>query len=172
MGDEKRLFEELFRQNRDRIFRLCCLYTGNADQRNDLMQDIFIRVWENLGSYRGEAAMSTWIYRIALNTCLTHVRSLKRGLQTRSIPEGFDLLDTEPPTSTEPNIEQLIRCINQLDPSDRTIIGLYLEDISQREMSEILGITEGNVRVKVHRIKQRLSEIAAAEFPSAMQNAV
>lgn len=172
MEDEKRLFEELFRQNRDRIFRLCCLYTGDVDQRNDLLQDIFIRVWENLGSFRGEAAMSTWIYRIALNTCLTHVRGLKRGLQTRSLPDGFDLLDSEPPSGTEPSIEQLIRCINLLEPSNRTIIGLYLEDISQREMAEILGITESNVRVKIHRIKQRLSEIAASEFPQTVQNAV
>ena len=68
MGSEKSLFDEIFLKNRDRVYRLCCMYTGDVDARNDLMQDIFIRVWENLGTFRGDAAMSTWIYRIALNT--------------------------------------------------------------------------------------------------------
>ena len=172
MENDKQLFEKLFRANRDRVFRLCCLYTGDTDQRKDLMQDIFIRVWENLSSYRGEAAMSTWIYRIALNTCLTHVRSLKRGLQTRLMPDGFDVLETEPPAGTEPSIEHLIRCINLLEPSERTIIGLYLEDLPQREIADILGISEANVRVKIHRIKQRLSDIAAEQFPQVREAAV
>ncbi|WP_320054774.1 RNA polymerase sigma factor [uncultured Acetobacteroides sp.] len=172
MENDKQLFEQIFQKNRDRVFRLCCLYTGDADQRKDLMQDIFIRVWESLDSYRGDAAMSTWIYRIALNTCLTHVRSLKRGLQTRSIPDGFDILDTEPPTGMEPSVEHLIRCINLLEPSDRTIIGLYLEDLPQREIADILGISEANIRVKIHRIKQRLSDIATEQFPQMRQAAV
>lgn len=159
MDNEKKLFDELFRQNRDRIYRLCCLYTSDTEQRNDLMQDIFIRVWENMSTYRGEAAMSTWIYRIALNTCLTHVRSLKRGLQTRPIPDGFDILEVDIPTDSKPSVEQLIACVNQLPAFDRTLISLYLEDLSGKEIAQITGISEANVRVKIHRAKEQLAQM-------------
>lgn len=159
MENDKQLFEQLFRANRDRVFRLCCLYTGDSDQRKDLMQDIFVRVWESMGSFRGEAAMSTWIYRIALNTCLTHVRSLKRGLQTRSIPEGLDLIDAEPTTEQQPNIDHFIACVNQLPAFERTLISLYLEDIPGKEIAQITGISEANVRVKIHRIKEQLAQM-------------
>lgn len=159
MENDKKLFEQLFRENRDRVFRLCCLYTGDADQRKDLMQDIFVRVWESMGSFRGEAAMSTWIYRIALNTCLTHVRSLKRGLQTRSIPDGLDLIDAEPSAEQQPNIDHFIACVNQLPAFDRTLVSLYLEDIPGKEIAQITGISEANVRVKIHRIKEQLAQM-------------
>ena len=95
MENDKTLFEEIMRKNRDRVFRLCCMYSGDEDLRKDLMQDIFIRVWENMNSFRGEAAMSTWIYRIALNTCLTHVRTIKRSLKVNPLPDKFDIADTE-----------------------------------------------------------------------------
>lgn len=159
MGNDKQLFEQIFQKNRDRVFRLCCLYTGDTDQRKDLMQDIFIRVWESLGSYRGEAAMSTWIYRIALNTCLTHVRSLKRGLQTRSIPNGFDLIETNPTTDQQPNLDHLIACVNLLPTFDRTLIFFYLEDVPEKEISQIIGLCEASVKEKISSAKEQLSHM-------------
>jgi RNA polymerase sigma-70 factor (ECF subfamily) len=160
MENDRKLFEELFRKNRDRVYRLCCLYTGDADQRKDLLQDIFIRVWESMGSFRGEAAMSTWMYRIALNTCLTHVRTLKRGLQTKSLPDGLDLVEElEPGRDEEPRLDYFISCVNQLPAFDRTLISLYLEDLPCKEIAQITGISEGNVRVKIHRIKEQLAQM-------------
>lgn len=159
MGSDKKLFDELFRKNRDRIFRLCCMYTGDVDLRKDLMQDIFIRVWENMGSFRGEAAMSTWIYRIALNTCLTHVRSLKKDAHLRRMPGNFDIEDKETGGENTPDMEAFIRAVNQLPVYERAIITLYLEDLSGKEIAEITGLSEANVRVKIHRIKERLCEL-------------
>lgn len=159
MANNKELFDELFQKNRDRVFRLCCMYTGDADLRKDLMQDIFIRVWESMDSFRGEAAMSTWIYRIALNTCLTHIRSQKRGLQLSRLPESLDVVDLEPGENGQPTIESLIRSVNQLPVFERALITLYLEDLSGKEMAEITGLSEANVRVKIHRIKERLAQI-------------
>jgi RNA polymerase sigma-70 factor (ECF subfamily) len=159
MEDVREHFDELFRKNKDRVFRLCCMFTGDCDQRKDLMQDIFIRVWENMDSFRGEAAMSTWIYRIALNTCLTNVRVLKKSIKTCSIPDGFEIQDTELNTKNEPSVEMLIACVNQLPAFDRTLISLYLEDLSGKEIAQITGMTETNVRVKIHRIKDQLAQM-------------
>jgi RNA polymerase sigma factor (sigma-70 family) len=159
MKNDKTLFEEIFSKNRDRVFRLCCMYSGDADLRKDLMQDIFIRVWENMDSFRGEAAMSTWIYRIALNTCLTHVRTIKRSLKVNPIPDQFDLADVEANRDEETSLDCFIHCVNQLPSFERTLISLYLEDLSGKEIAEITGLSEANVRVKIHRIKDRLSEM-------------
>lgn len=159
MGNNRQLFDELFQKNRDRVFRLCCMYTGDADLRKDLMQDIFIRVWEHMDSFRGEAAMSTWIYRIALNTCLTHVRSQKRGLMTSRLPENFDVPDLEPAENSQPTMDSFIRSVNQLPVFERALITLYLEDIPGKEIAEITGLSEANVRVKIHRIKERLNQL-------------
>lgn len=159
MGKDKNLFDEIFRNNKDRVYRLCCMYSGDADLRKDLMQDIFVRVWENMDSFRGDAAMSTWIYRIALNTCLTHVRTLKRNLEVKTLPDNFDLEDVEPIKEEGPSLDQFIHAVNKLPAFDRTLISLYLEDLSGKEISEITGISEANVRVKIHRIKERLGEI-------------
>ncbi len=159
MEKDKLLFEEIFRQNKDRVYRLCCLYSGDEDLRKDLMQDIFIKVWENLNTFRGEAAMSTWIYRIALNTCLTHVRSIKNNLKTESLKDKFDIAEFETDKREELNINFLIHSVNKLPALDRTIISLYLEDISGQEIAEITGLSEVNVRVRIHRIKEQLNEM-------------
>ena len=159
MENDKTLFEEIFRKNRDRVFRLCCMYSGDEELRKDLMQDIFIRVWENMKSFRGEAAMSTWIYRIALNTCLTHVRTIKRSLKVNPLNDKIDLADTEANSDEEQNLDFFIHCVNQLPPFDRTLISLYLEELSGKEIAEITGLSEANVRVKIHRIKENLSEM-------------
>lgn len=163
MNGEKERFDELFKSNRDRVYRLCCLYTPDLEQRKDLLQEIFIRVWENMGSFRGESAISTWIYRIALNTCLTHVASLKKEANIRKNFSELDFGDIEHKQEHEAQLAQLIRSINMLEPADRTIIGLYLEDLSHREIAEIIGITEANARVKIHRIKQKLTEIMTSK---------
>lgn len=159
MGSEKSLFDEIFKKNRDRVYRLCCMYTGDVDARKDLMQDIFIRVWENLASFRGEAAMSTWIYRIALNTCLTHVRSLKKDARISRMPGNFDIADSQSGGESTPDMDAFIRAVNQLPVSERALITLYLEDLSGREIADITGLSEANVRVKIHRIKERLCEL-------------
>jgi len=159
MENDKNLFEEIFKKNRDRVFRLCCMYSGDSDMRKDLMQDIFIKVWENMGSFRGEASMSTWIYRIALNTCLTHIRSNKKKFQVKSLPDNFDIEDIEPSRDEEQDLKLFIQSVNQLPSFDRTLISLYLEDLSGKEISDITGLSEANVRVKIHRIKEHLSKI-------------
>src|SRR5690606_3698156 len=78
MNDQRRLFQQLFEDNSKKVFNLCYGYTGDADVANDLMQETFIKVWQNLDKFRNQSQLSTWIYRIGVNTCLSHLRSAKR----------------------------------------------------------------------------------------------
>lgn len=161
MTGNKERFDQMFRDNRDRIYRLCCLYTSDPDFRKDLMQEIFIKVWENIDKFRGEAAVSTWIYRIAINTCLTHIALLKKESKMRDEFDSEEWNQTSDNPDHQQQMDWMVKCINKLEPADRSLISLYLEDLSHRDIAEILGLTEGNVRVKIHRAKQRLSEMVS-----------
>lgn len=145
-------FTKLYTEYSPRIYRVCLGYINEAEQAKDMVQETFINVWKGLASFRGEAKMSTWIFRIATNTCLRHLEKSKRMVMTE-LP--FQLAE-ETTNSKEPAHQFLYKCISELDESDRIIISLELEDIPQAEIAEIVGISVGNVRVKIHRIKEKL----------------
>jgi RNA polymerase sigma-70 factor (ECF subfamily) len=126
-------------------------------QADDLLQEVFIKVWENLEKFRGESQMSTWIYRIAVNTCLLHLRSNKK--QTKVDFEISTLKISEETNEKENQIQLLYKCISELNETDRLIITLLLEEVPYPEIAEVTSISEGNLRVKIHRIKQQLSTI-------------
>jgi RNA polymerase sigma-70 factor (ECF subfamily) len=113
-------------------------------QADDLLQEVFIKVWENLEKFRGESQMSTWIYRIAVNTCLLHLRSNKK--QTKVNVEDFGSKISDETNEKEAQIQLLY-------------ITLLLEEVPYPEIAEVTSISEGNLRVKIHRIKQQLSTI-------------
>ncbi len=157
-------FPQILQQNQDRIYRLCCYYIQDRDERQDLFQEILIHIWENLEQFKGQSHISTWIHRIAINTCLSYLRQKQRRnrlfISQNDHQLGFDQIDQDPEETErieeqEQQIRQLHQIINGLPLMDRTLISLYLEDMNTREMSEILGISESNVRVKIHRIKQQ-----------------
>lgn len=102
--------------------------------------------------------ISTWIYRIAVNTCLTYLRSEKRQAKDELTPE---LEETKGEEVSEKNeqVAMLYKCISKLEESERIIITMVLDEVPYPEIAEISGISEGNLRVKVHRIKQRLTEL-------------
>ena len=126
-------------------------------QADDLLQEVFIKVWENLEKFRGESQISTWIYRIAVNTCLLHLRSNKK--QTKVNVEDFGSKISDETNEKEAQIQLLYKCISELNETDRLIITLLLEEVPYPEIAEVTSISEGNLRVKIHRIKQQLSTI-------------
>jgi len=158
MENKEALFQELFEKNSERIFHLCYGYTGSSDLANDLMQETFIKVWQNLDNFRNQSQISTWIYRIGINTCLSHLRTEKRKA-TDEISDYILENTVEPISEKEEQIAQLYKCIAQLEESERIIITLVLDEVSYPEIAEISGITEGNLRVKIHRIKHKLTDI-------------
>lgn len=126
-------------------------------QADDLLQEVFIKVWENLEKFRGESQVSTWIYRITVNTCLLHIRSNKK--QTKVDFDKTNLKISDDTNEKENQIQLLYKCISELNETDRLIITLLLEEIPYEEIAAVTSISEGNLRVKIHRIKQQLSTI-------------
>ena len=147
-------FEEIYRQYSPGIFRVCMAYVNDYEQARDLVQETFIAVWQNLSTFRHEANISTWIYRIATNNCLRAIEKSKRT-RTTGLPEELPLLQEE---AREPALNYLYRCIAELEETDRIIISLVLENIPQAEIASIVGLSEGNTRVKIFRIKEKLSK--------------
>lgn len=147
-------FEEIYTEWSPKVYRLCMGYANDHDQAKDLVQDTFIAIWQNLAGFRKEAAIGTWIFRIATNICL---RSAEKKQKYPNTELPFNLADTAD-SPKEEKIEFLYKCVSELEEADRIIISLVLEGIPQAEIAAIVGITEGNTRVKIHRIKQKLTE--------------
>jgi RNA polymerase sigma-70 factor (ECF subfamily) len=158
----EQLFRNAIGENSRRIFRICSYFFYNWDDRNDAYQETLIRIWENLHSFKGNSLLSTWIYRVTVNTCLSHIRSEKRRInliESTSSPEVFLVAEpggNEDACNEENKIIFLQQFMMNLSMADRTLVSLYLEDLSTKEMAEITGISEANVRVRMHRIKNRI----------------
>ena len=150
-------FTELYHEYAPGIRKLCKGYTGDAELAEDLLHETFIAVWNNMDKFRADAAWGTWIYRIGVNTCLSYFRKKKMTTVDVDYP-AFDKLHHEP-DDTERKIEILYKAISRLEKTERLIITLVLEEKPYEEISAILGITENNLRVKIHRIKKQLTEI-------------
>ena len=146
-------FEEIYQQYSPQIFRVCMGYVNDADLARDLVQETFISVWRNLHSFRNDSKISTWIFRIATNNCLRAIEKSKRIVQTE-LPENLPEIIEESP---EEKLQLLYNCIAELEEMDRIIISLVLEDLPQAEIASIVGLSNANIRVKVHRIKEKLS---------------
>jgi len=147
-------FEEIYKQYYQRVFRLCMGYLNDEDWAKDVAQETFITIWQQLGKFRNESSIGTWIFRIASNQCLRQIEKEKR------IPKGIMPKEQEDKSSNsiEAKTSFLYKCISELKESERLIISLELENINQNEIASILGLSEANVRVKIHRIKEKLTE--------------
>jgi RNA polymerase sigma-70 factor (ECF subfamily) len=147
-------FEDLYNRYAPQIFRVCLGYTNDADQAKDLVQETFISVWKNLDGFRNQSQVSTWIFRIATNHCLRALEVAKR-MPAAELP--FELAETVE-ESPEEKLSFLYRCIAELEETERIIISLELEGLPQAQIAEVVGLSSGNVRVKVHRIKDKLTQ--------------
>ena len=158
MENKEKLFKEIFATNSKKIFHLCYGYTGDSDSANDLLQETFLKVWQNLDKFRNKSLISTWIYRIAVNTCLTYLRSEKRQAKDELTE---NIIETRPEEFSDKNeqVALLYTCISKLEENDRLLITMVLDELPYPEIADIVGISEGNLRVKIHRIKQKLTEL-------------
>lgn len=158
MGTKEERFKTIFQANSRKIFHLCYGYTGDNDSANDLMQETFLKVWQNLDKFRNQAMISTWIYRIAVNTCLSYLRVEKRQAK-EELTDNIIENKVEEFSEKNEQVALLYKCISQLEENERIIITLVLDEVPYTEIAEVSGISEGNLRVKIHRIKQKLTEI-------------
>lgn len=155
------LFKDLYQTNYPKVYRLCLGYMkGNSTQANELCQEVFIKVWENLSSFRQESAISTWVYRITVNTCLLYLRK-KKDIPVSKLLNNLESHPEEEENSTvekEQKLASLYRCIENLNKENKSIILLELEGIPQKEIAEIMGLNHEAIRVRIHRIKNELTK--------------
>ncbi|MBL6446154.1 sigma-70 family RNA polymerase sigma factor [Fulvivirga sp. 29W222] len=150
-------FQSFYNNYQGMVYTLCLGYMkGEKDLAQDLTQEVFIQVWRALPKFRNEASPKTWIYRICVNTCLLHIRNTKK-FNMQPIDEQYDRLVQQ--SDANDKYEELYWAIGRLNDVDRIIIMLVLDEMKYDEIAEVTGIKEGNLRVKVHRIKQKLNEL-------------
>jgi len=153
-------FVELLEKHQNIVHKVCRLYTNNYDAHNDLFQEITIQLWKAYPKFRGDSKFSTWMYRVGLNTAITLYRKSKRTINTTQFDavqfkiSAVDYDDTE-----EEQLKLLYSAVHQLNDIEKALVFLYLEDKNYREISETMGITEVNARVKMNRLKGKLRTI-------------
>ncbi len=143
------------------IYKVCYIYTTRNATLNDLYQEVVINLWRAFPKFRGECKISTWIYRIALNTCISFMRKEKNVPELVTLTYETDRVAED--DELQSMLRELYRLINQLGQLDKSIILLYLEDKSYEEISEITGLTTTNVATKLNRIKQKLRNMKKEE---------
>jgi len=148
------VFEEIYKKYWQKVFRLCMGYVNNQDLAKDLTQEVFIKVWQQLPKFRNESSIGTWLFRIAVNICL---RQIERKNKMPTSDLRIDIIDSLQ-LNIEEEVQFLYKCISELPEVERMIISLELEDVKQDEIAKIIGISSGNVRVKIHRIKEKLTQ--------------
>lgn len=144
------------------IYKVCYLYTNPNAPLNDLYQDVTLNLWKAFPKFRKECKISTWIYRIALNTCISFYRKEKNVPEIVSLTREIDWTNEAHDPINE-MLKQLYRMINQLGQLDKSIILLYLEDKGYEEIAEITGLTVTNVATKLSRIKDKLKRMKKEE---------
>lgn len=148
-------FVEMIQQNEGIIYKVASFYLTTEYPIDDLRQEIILNLWKSFSSFRGESKRSTWIYRIALNTCISFVRRKRVDLSFTDIQ--IDLPDI---SEGKEDIQLLYRLINNLGKIEKAMILLYLEDKSYKEIAEITGLTVTNVATSLSRAKQKMKEMS------------
>lgn len=160
----KKELEHQFVTNLERhqniVHKICRMYTNDKDSHNDLFQEITIQLWKAYPKFRGDSKFSTWMYRVALNTAITLYRKSKKDIRTQDYDDvSFKIKAKEYNDETEQQLKLMYKAVKELNDIDKALVFLYLEDQSYREISETLGISEVNARVKMNRIKKALRNI-------------
>lgn len=151
-------FLKIVKQHERIIYKVCYLYSSKTASLGDLYQESLLNIWKAFPKFRHECKVSTWIYRISLNTCISFIRKEKNMPEFISLTQEVGELANEKDELHE-MLRQLYRMINRLGQLDKSIILLYLEEKSYEEISEITGLTVTNVATKLGRIKDKLKKM-------------
>lgn len=154
----EREFALLIQENSRIINKVCYFYATDKMPFEDLRQEIYVNIWLGLSQFRGDSKISTWIYRVAVNSALMTIRSSKPRLDTVSLDFGLPGISTEIDDAQRENLQTLQSLINRLEDIEKAIILLWLDEYTYDEIAETLGMKRNTVAVKIHRIKEKLSK--------------
>ena len=155
--EDKANFVELITRHNGIIHKICRMYRDGLEDREDLYQEITYQLWKSYPGFKGDAKISTWLYRIALNTAINVSRKKRPKLEfTTELP---DLMDDQPEEELAYRQQKLFAALQHLNDGDKAVITLYLEELSYQQIAEIIGITENYVAVKINRIKTKIQTL-------------
>jgi RNA polymerase sigma-70 factor (ECF subfamily) len=158
--DIEKEFEKHISENEMLIYKVCSIYAYTDADRQDLFQEIVIQLWNSFQKFKGDAKFSTWLYRVAINTAITGLRKQKdiiTSYEPAALPANIK--DDSTGMEEEERLQYLHAAIEKLNQFEKAIVMLYMEDRSYEEMEDILGLSQGNLRVKMNRIKQKLRDL-------------
>jgi RNA polymerase sigma-70 factor, ECF subfamily len=154
----KEIFITAIKANEGLIYKVASIYTDSADDRKDLIQEIIYNLWKSFGSFNQQSSVSTWMYRVAMNVAIYHLKITKRKILTVPIDgQDIDFHEAEN-NDLEEKLKIFRQHVNNLNLLDKGIVMLYLENKSYGEIAEIVGISESNVGTKLSRIKEKLKK--------------
>ncbi|MDR0825450.1 MAG: sigma-70 family RNA polymerase sigma factor [Prevotella sp.] len=148
-------FMAMIRQNEGIIYKVTSFYVDKDHPIGDLYQEVVLNLWKAFPSFRGESKYSTWIYRIALNTCVSFYRKSNKNVAYVDI--SMDIPDV---VDNNEQIQELYKLINRLGKIERALVLLYLDDKPYKEIAEIIGFSVTNVATKLNRIKDKLKQMS------------
>lgn len=157
MKDETR-FVQIVKDQKQAIYTVCYMFSKDKEEVNDLFQETLVNLWNGFDKFRGDSNVSTWVWRVALNTCISTERKKQSRGETVPLTLDIDLYSDEDAKTLQ--VQMLHRRIGKLGLIDRAIILLWLEDMSYEEIGAIVGISAQNVGVKLFRIKEQLKQMS------------
>lgn len=149
-------FEKLILEHKRRIYTVCYMFSKDKDEIDDLFQEILINIWRGLKTYTGDKYLGTWIWKVSLNTCIN--ASKKNKKREKHIPLDLNISLYEDQDAESTQIRQLHEKISQLGYIDRSLVLLWLENLSYDEIGSIMGMTANNVAVSLYRIKDKIKK--------------
>jgi len=159
LDSKQKEFSQLIKGNQGLIIKVSRLYTNSLEDEQDLFQEIVLQLWRSYDSFKGNSKISTWMYRVALNTAITLFRKKTKSPLTSELDEVHFEYEQEQDDEKQAQISLLYKVIKLLPNVERAIVMMYLDDVSYKEIAETLGITEVNARVKMNRLKKTLKEL-------------
>ena len=149
-------FSQTVKEHKSTVYTVCYMFSQDADEVNDLFQEVLVNLWKGFSSFEHRSDIKTWIYRVALNTCISLNRKKKRAATVKTTMDINLFEDRDEDTR---QVDMLHKRISKLQPFDRAIVLLWLENLSYEEIGQIVGITAKNVSVRLYRIREQLKNI-------------
>jgi RNA polymerase sigma-70 factor (ECF subfamily) len=159
LTSKEKEFLQLVKDNQGLIIKVSRLYTGSLEDEQDLFQEIVLQLWRSFDTFKGNSKISTWMYRVALNTAITIFRKKTKSPQTDELADFHYKDFVEDDHEKQAQVSLLYKVIKMLPNVERAIVTMYLDDLPYRDIAENLGITEVNARVKMNRLKKTLKEL-------------
>ena len=158
--NEDKFFEEILERNKHKIFRICNIYAVPPIEPQDLFQEVVYQIWKSIDSFNSNSSIDTWVYRICINVCLRSKMKLDKSYNNTDRLESihFTPIEKETDTFEQEKLKYLKECISSLNETDTSLIVLFLDDLSYKEIAAITGLSENHIAVKMKRIRRKLFE--------------